>query len=348
MADKAPTLTHCLISHKKSCTGIVHIGDNSHIISSSEDGTLVLWHLSGSQGVPLFVLPFPCAIASIFYASKLNAIAAGLENGHVAIIKVCERSLEPVAHVKVHSKKVSGVAFDPAHDRFITVGHDKKLSLFDCPELPSSDATFDVRSFTIASAWPGCLTVTPSGDRVYIGTYGRDVIAADIIDGQVEVVGALHGHRGSVRSCVFDPVTSFLMTGSFDKLVFAWETNVRVVSSIRPIAKLSAHFKKVKAMAIEPTDRVLVSACDGGMIACYELRSGKRVRFFKGSGNKVLSLCIIGNRLVSGDSKGVLRVWDLGDDGVAEVEVGHDVVEEKQESGEEVSEEEVDDVVVAE
>ncbi|KAL0244226.1 hypothetical protein GEMRC1_008311 [Eukaryota sp. GEM-RC1] len=347
--DRPPALTHLLLSHKKACNDILQV-DATHCVSASDDKTLVLWQVSGTQGIPLFVLPFPTAVSSVAFCAEKQVLAVGQENGLVSFVKHSERNLDIVLTIPAHSKRVSAIVYDRTKNRFLSVAYDKKISIIPLPDALSKETPIpEVRSQPIASAWPGCMALTPKGDRLFIGTFSREVIVADIQDDDtIEVSGTLHGHRGSVRSCVFDPVTSFLMTGSFDKLVFAWETTTRLVSTMRPIARLAAHSKKVKAMAIDTKKRLLASACDGGMVALYELKSGKRLRFFQVSKTKVLSLCIFGDKLFTGDHHGVIRVWDLRDKEEVEVEVdGHDhevtVVEEKtvnEEESVEVNEEE--------
>ncbi|KAL0220954.1 hypothetical protein RCL1_000808 [Eukaryota sp. TZLM3-RCL] len=308
--DSPPTQTHILL-HRKACLGIVQIPEEPNVVTISEDKTCTVWTLSGSTAVPVFHLPFRSTPTTICYCPSLKLFAIGHDNGTISLIAYSPRLLTILLTIQAHSKHVSGIFFDSSSNRFFSVSHDKKLTCFPCPDMSSLPISSPpLSSLQVSTSWPGCITV--AGSRVFVGTYNREVVVVNVTaENELTIATTLHGHKGSIRTCIFDPITSYLMTGSFDKLVFIWDTSTRLLSSIRPIACLAAHEKKVKAMSLEVEERLLVCGDDAGTITVHDLRTGKRLRHFKASPHKILSLSLSKNRMISGDSKGVVRVWDL-------------------------------------
>ncbi len=153
-------------------------------------------------------------------------------------------------------------------------------------------------------------------------------------------VQTLEGHTNWVGGLAFAPSGSVLASASWDGTVKLWE-----VSSGRCLQTLSRHTDKVNCVAWSPDGTRLASGCgsqgqgDSGELFVWDVHSGQRhpawqpLRGRGNAGNRafaghpgVVSAVVwapSGERLISGDSDGRLRWWEVDSGECMRVQEAH-------------------------
>jgi hypothetical protein len=99
-----------------------------------------------------------------------------------------------------------------------------------------------------------------------------------------------------------------VLPGELDPVVHLWDAE-----SGKEVRAFEGHRAQVRAVAVAPTGRQLLSASDDGTIRLWDVASGLEVRRLKGYRGRVLSIALSpdGSQALSGHEDGSVRVWDL-------------------------------------
>jgi WD40 repeat protein len=162
---------------------------------------------------------------------------------------------------------------------------------------------------------PYGFAVSPDGRTAVVGS-GEGLIHLCDLEAGKEVL-TLSGHGSMVEALAFSEDGRTLASGSYDKTVRLWET-----ATGQEVLTLGGHRRAVGAVALSPDGRLLASAdgpdhgYDGKeprRIRVWEVAAGREVATFEGHDSAVGALAFSpdGARLVSGQQKSTLLVWDV-------------------------------------
>ncbi|HYC91944.1 MAG TPA: TIR domain-containing protein [Thermoanaerobaculia bacterium] len=115
---------------------------------------------------------------------------------------------------------------------------------------------------------------------------------------------ALRGHRAGIRTIRFHPDGSRLLTASLDLTARIWDAR-----TCRPLLELTGHGSVVSEAAWSGDGRYVVTASYDGSVRVWDAGSGRELAALKGT-DAVGKALFAGDDVVSGDSGGVVRVWD--------------------------------------
>jgi hypothetical protein len=163
------------------------------------------------------------------------------------------------------------------------------------------------------------LALSPAGHPVALSASPDGTLSLwDVSTGQR--LRQIPGPRDAVGCAAFTPDGRTIVTGSAsattrdvppgeaDPVVRLWDAE-----SGKEVRAFEGHRAAVRAVAIAPTGRRVLSASDDGTTRLWDVGSGQEVGRLKGYRSRVLSVALSadGRRALSGHEDGGVRVWDL-------------------------------------
>ncbi|MCX8070998.1 MAG: protein kinase [Candidatus Binatia bacterium] len=237
--------------------------------------------------------------------------AALPENEELAELERAARRCRPphsVARELVgHSQVVSAVAMSNDGKWVLSGGDDHALLLWD------AFAGTAVRSLEGHRANVTALAMTPDGRSAVSGSEDGTVILWDLQRGRPAKSLRLAGKVFALtlaqdgRFAVVSSAGSDNFLGIDGTIVDLWD-----LEKERPVRRLEGHSSSVKALAMTPDARRLVSGGDDQKLILWDLLRGQALRTFAGHEHFVSSVAISadGQTVASGSWDRTLRLWD--------------------------------------
>lgn len=151
---------------------------------------------------------------------------------------------------------------------------------------------------------------TTGGALIISGGGGGAVVAAgpQRTSELLAPIMLLSGHGAAVHTSKFSPDGLHLLSGSHDKTLLVWET----FGECRNVLTLKGHGNAVLEAHWLGDGEHAISASADRMVALWDVKTGGRVRLFKGHTSYVNSCCPAAGApmLVSGADDSAARIWD--------------------------------------
>ena len=130
----------------------------------------------------------------------------------------------------------------------------------------------------------------------------------------------LAGHQGWVRSVAVDPTNEFLVSGSADRTIKAWDLATGQLK-----LTLTGHVSSVRCVRLSERHPYLFSASEDKSVKCWDLEQNKVIRNYHGHLSGVYTLAIHPSLdiLISGGRDSTARVWDMRTKAEVAVLSGH-------------------------
>jgi WD40 repeat protein len=219
----------------------------------------------------------------------------------------------PLKVLRGHRWNVYGVTWSPDGRRLASSGWDNAIRLWDATTGEARQILQDPDhpdTLFYGVAW------SPDGRRLASGTFLQGVLVWDVTVGSQRWVG--RAHATWVRRVAWSPDGSRLVGGDEDGHVYVWDA-----ADGTQLLRLAGHPGGVTSVAWSPDGSRLASGCgsrDSGELWVWEVQSGECHPAWE-AGNRVfaghpgvvsaLTWAPSGERLLSGDSDGMLRWWDV-------------------------------------
>jgi len=257
-------------------------------------------------------------VCSALFNHNFNQIVSGDDDGVVCVWD--SQTGELVFRFQdTHSgERVSAMAFDWGGRRLITGGSDGTMRMWNfsngqCLKELLSRATNEITSTLYVS----------EGHNKYIVAVGWDRVVyvwPDSANYKTECVKELVGHEDDILSAVYVP-HGLLATSSYDGMIYVWNLDSgffkcsmsvpedelqRTLPDQRPIERL-VYLSRVK---------LIVSSGADGYIRFWNPFAGEQVYFedarhYRGESIVALASDELNNFLVSGDTVGNVKLWDI-------------------------------------
>ena len=334
--------------HKKSFTGhskavysVAITSDGRHVVSGSEDKTLLMWELGSGRCVHTMgehlaavwkialtsesryaltssektlrvwdLLNGSCVHTLKGHASKVNSVAIThdgrylVSGGNDKTVRIWELKKGQCIHTLVgHIGYVGSVATTP-DSRYAVSSGSNSLRVWEI-----ANGLF-VRVLTSHSSFIDTVVISPDGYYAVSGGENGYLLDSlrlwEIASGRC--VHILKGHRGRVTSIAFTPDGWHVVSGSQDNTLRVWE-----LTSGKCVNTLEGHTGEIRSVSISPDGRYAVSGSLDYTLRVWEILSGRCISIMEGHTGGIYSVSISpdGRYVVSGSLDNTLRVWEL-------------------------------------
>lgn len=292
---------HSLTGHS-DCVYTVEASDNAaHFFSAGGDGMIVSWNLSAPEQGEL-IAKLPNSVYAIHYLSKTDQLIAG--HNYEGIHLLDWKAKKEIASLKL-----------------------------------SSSSIFDIQSFQndlLIASGDGALTIVDLEKwivkkRLVASKKSARVIALNPIDGEMAIGFSDHfirifsmddyslkhefqAHQNSVFTLRFTPDYQFLISGSRDARLKAWDVSSGYVQAEEVVAHLFA----INHMAFSPSGKYFVTGSMDKSIKIWDATALKLLKVidkarYAGHGTSVNKLLWTSfhDQLVSASDDRTLSVWKI-------------------------------------
>jgi WD40 repeat protein len=300
-AGRARAVLH---GHTAVVYSLAFTPDNRTLLSGSDDGTVRVWDVERGQCLRI-IGGYGASLLDIDWSPDGRRLSSA---GTDTLVTLWDVALVPSqSALRGHRLTVQGVAWSPDGRLLASAGHDNSIGVWDpttgvCLEvLRDPDA---VDTLFLAVAW------SPDGRWLACGSYQRGVQVWDMTARTRRWVGRTQ-QPTRIRLVAWSPDGALLVGGGGDGSVYVWDARDGTL-----LRRLAGHHGTVMSVAWSPDGNWLASAGggrEGGELFVWEAHSGERVRALAEHPRAASAVAWSpsGERLISGDSDGMLRWWEL-------------------------------------
>ncbi|MGP6089993.1 hypothetical protein [Antarctobacter jejuensis] len=285
------------MGHEAGVNSVAFSPSGDRIVSGSDDGTLRLWHLDGTEAAAPFVR-HGHSVNSVAFSPSGDRIVSGGAGGTVLLWHL--DGTQAAAPFVGHKGLVHSVAFSPSGDRIVSGGADGTLRLWHL------DGTQAAAPFVGHKGRVHSVAFSPSGDRIVSGS-DDGTVRLWHLDG-TEAAAPFEGHGEWVHSVAFSPSGDRIVSGGVDGTLRLWH-----LDGTQAAAPFVGHEAGVNSVAISPSGDRIVSGSTDGTVRLWHLDGTQAAAPFVGHVHSVNSVAFSpsGDRIVSGSTDGTLRLWHL-------------------------------------
>ncbi|MGE0708666.1 MAG: protein kinase [Planctomycetota bacterium] len=290
-------------SHPGGATRLIRQG--GVIASAGRDGRVLVWDLEGASGVVRVVVPKPereAAVLDVTLSPDAKRVCAVYGSGVLRCWRV--EGTQPELLWAVPTDDAGGgvrtVCYVAAGRRLLLGGGEAVLQLDplsgahlpDAPPLPGHH--------------PGVSALGALGAaRALTGDMDGVLRRWDLASGK-EGWRALEGHRGAVRSLLWEPRADLVVSGGLDGTVRSWDP---ARPRRQPVRTWSGFQGAVETLGCIPDGKTLYASAQDGTVRIEHLGASQGLRLELGE--KIHSLQVFGGSLVMGRIDGKALVLAL-------------------------------------
>ena len=206
-----------------------------------------------------------------------------------------------------HADAVEHGAIDAAHSIYVSVGDDKRLRVWQLPDVPVS---------TDAGGWPSGawgVAFDPRGGQIAVGDGSGGVRVFAVNDEGVlgDVSDPVAGHDGRVFDIDWSPDGSLLASVGDDGGVLLWDGD-----SVAPLEMLGQHGGPTRDVEFSPDGRLLVSSDErpdqeGRNVIVWDVAERRQIAVLAGhrQGVRAVGFAPDGQTIATADGQGEIRIW---------------------------------------
>ncbi|MEW6496832.1 MAG: hypothetical protein AB1589_30555, partial [Cyanobacteriota bacterium] len=280
--------------HEAGVTSISFSPDGQTLASASEDGTVKLWYIDGSQAQTFRA--HSNRVTSVSFSSNGQTLASASGDGTVTIWRLDNSQVKTF---QSHSESVIDISFSPDGRILASASGDGTVKLW---HLDSSQVQL----------------LHEHHDLVYDFSFSRDgqILACASEDGMLKLwcldsnkLQSFKGHSERVTSVSFSPNGQTLVSASLDGTVKLWCFNGNELQELRTF---QAHRDWITSISFSPDGQTLASSSEDGTVKLWSL-NGNELQTFRGHSDKVTSISFSpdSQTLASAGGEGTVKLWCL-------------------------------------
>lgn len=278
--------------------------------TASERGRLRVYATASGKeiGAPI---EYPVDFLSVAFSNSGNKLLAGTGDGRVFVWNTAS-GLQDGPAIRAHgTNDVWELVMHPDGDRFVTGGTDGATKVWSLSTRLQVASPFVADDDVRENARVEGLVWSEDGSTLIAGGEDGRVREWDLAGSrQLEIAEV--GHLDRIEDAAASSDRSVLVTLGRDQDVRIWD-----LSAGYPVTTTVAMLDAPQwGLAASPVgSRVAVGGSDG-MVNVYDLATMDRVARLAGASGRVLALAFVdADRVVAGDERGSLLLWDLSSDG---------------------------------
>jgi WD40 repeat protein/transcriptional regulator with XRE-family HTH domain len=301
-----------LHGHTAEVYSLTFAPDSTRLLSGSADGMLRVWNVASGQCVRV-IAGYGVTLIELGWSPDGTHLVSG---GTDTLVTLWDVSGETVPKVlRGHTMFVSGVGWSPDGRFVVSCGLDAVMFLWD----PTSHAL--VQRYEDSSAPLLCVAWSPDGHLLARGTYQRGMQVWDVRTRSLRWVG--QPYQTIFRDVAWSPDGTRLASSGEDGSVYLWEGLSSAGQELDPVpTRLLGHHGWVINVVWSPDGTRLAGGSDGegsGELFVWNVQKSVGavapcpLRVFAGHSGQVYAAVWSpsGDLLISGDTNGMLRWWDV-------------------------------------
>jgi WD40 repeat protein/transcriptional regulator with XRE-family HTH domain len=296
--------------HSRVAWALAFSPDSRLLASGGYDGRLKLWKIGEERGQEISgqylksIQAHDGWIRSMTFSADGTLLVTGSDDETVRVWNVQTGTCQNI--LRGHVGMIWCVALSPDGTRLVTGGDDEKVRVWDMQTGTCLHVLHGHTGTILSLAFHPTENLFASGDEEgYINIW-------DTSSGHGHNTLQVHTRRAA--SLAFNPEGTRLACGSYDGTVEVWQFEV----SSRPhrLRTLQGHSLWVSAVTFGP-DGLLASISYNGNVRLWNVENGKCLSTFQGYSSVISALAFSpdGKLLVHGDDNGILKIWEIGQEG---------------------------------
>lgn len=289
--------------HTASVNGLTFMPDSRSLLSGCDDGTMRLWNIASGQCMRV-MRGYAASLFDVDWSPNGTQLAGAGSGTLVIFWDLTSKASPRVLHG--HRGIVYAVGWSPDGRWLASSAWDDVISLWDTTTGTLAQMLRDPDNpdnIFRGVAW------SPDGRMLASGTYLHGVQVWDMTARSCYWIGRQLSTR--IRHLAWSPNGTQLVGGGDDGHVYLWDTSEGTL-----LQQLAGHQGVVTSVAWSPDGTSLASAGrskGSGEIILWNTQSWQPIRTFTGDISIIypVAWCVNGDLLLSGDSDGMLRWWDV-------------------------------------
>ncbi|MFZ2510330.1 MAG: AAA family ATPase [Gordonia sp. (in: high G+C Gram-positive bacteria)] len=291
-----------LRGHSAFLTSVAWSPDGKRLATTSDDGTARIWTDPGSAEAPIVLMGHDGRVVYAAWSPDGGRlVTAGMDS----TVRVWDtHNGAQLAELDGHTADVRAVAWSPDGSTIASGSTDRTARLWDGESYAARGVLTGYRDTVHALDFRADSTVLATGSD------DATVVLYDVAhpDSPRQLGAPITAHTAPVWSVAFAPDGSRLVSASLDGTARVWSVADPAVP-VQVGATLAGAANSLFSTDFSPDGRRVVTSGADGRILIWTLPGTD----LAGHTGRVIAPAIVGDRMVTGGSGGMLRVWDLTD-----------------------------------
>lgn len=301
MTTPQVTKLHTLTGHNDCVYTLEPSPSSQHFFSAAGDGMVVLWDQQAPETGQL-IAKLPNSIYALHHHAASNLLIAGHNYEGIHILDW--ENKKEVGSLQLTTAAVFDIKSH--HDHVFVAGGDGILQKINLTSLKILAATTPVEKSA------RCIAVHPTRGEVAVGYSDNYIRVYDLDD--LTLKYAWPAHDNSVFTLQFDPSGRFLMSGSRDARLKAWDTRTGYALA----AEVVAHLFAINHLDFSPDGKHFVTCSMDKSLKVWNFEELKLIKVIDRSRhaghatsvNKVMWRTW-NNQLVSASDDRTISIWNI-------------------------------------
>ncbi|NEZ55198.1 hypothetical protein [Adonisia turfae] len=294
--------------HQGDVYSVIFSPDGTQLLSSSEDGTVKLWNMQGTELATIETSPERIPVLNANFSQDGQLIVTASKNGAVKVWDTQGQLIEQsLTH---HQAAVNNVSFSPNNNRYIaTASDDNTAQIWDLESNKSIVLNHNAPVKDVRFNPDGTILVTASTDgKARLWDIDGKQLQMLLDPSDSSSSSPLHGAS-------FDPMGEFIATTAEDGEVKIWELENRSI-----LQSFRAHSQPILGLSFSPDGTFLATTSADRTTRVWNFKTGRRIDELKGHSQEIFSVNFNPRQshiLATASADGSIRTWNMSNKEIA-------------------------------